>query len=612
MKTFKRIICFFGILSFIFAKPVDIEQARTVAINMFPQKTLTACEQFSDHLYLSTFKNGGFVLSSADDGFPAILAYSENAPVDQENPAFNNFCEQYDKEIESLKSEERITHPDWDRAETGILSKSSVSSAVQPLISSTWNQSPYYNDKFPYFVIPEYSHKKAVVGCVAVVMGQLMNYYEHPQKGYGKRWYYSESTDSLLSAWHDTTYYDYENMPDSLCTKSGTLTAYADQVKDVSLFLYQCAVSVEMELLSDGSSSSYGDMIYALISHFDYGTTMVQKEKADTTDEGWKNMIKQELDAGRPLPYRGQGTSGHAFLLDGYQTTTSTYFHFNWGWGGYYDGWFLLSALNPAEGYEYTDLQAGIFNIQPNSDDITRYAYTGFEGIEAGWLYSGYNHFYPENGTYDMVHTGKLAYGFDTLSQWLISPKIHIPNHDNAALSFWGKMLNPGRQCKVFLSFTDTLRSSFTTELSTIAPGNNNWTEYVYSLRPYKNTSVYLGFKFDQSQGYIVLDDLTISRPKVLIATKSILPESHKLLNIYPNPFNPRTAISCQLSSYSDIKLDIYDLNGRFVAALANGIYEKGEHLFNWDASAFSSGIYICTLTINNELQATQKMVLVK
>jgi hypothetical protein len=594
-----------------FATPVDIEQARIVAANLYPQKTLATCEQLYDHLYLSTFENGGFILSSADNGFPAILAYSENAPLDQDNPAFDDFCKQYNKEINALRSGERIVHSDWNKAKTGNLNKPIITSEVQPLISSTWDQSPYYNAKFPYFVLPTHENEKAYVGCVAVVMGQLMNYYEHPQKGYGKRWYYSESTDSLLSAWYDTTDYDYENMPDSLCTRSGSLTAYADQVKDVSLFLYQCAVSVEMELQPDGSSSSYDDMMYALISHFDFGTAMFQKEKADTTDEGWKNMIKQELDAGRPLPYRGQGTGGHAFLLDGYQTTTSTYFHFNWGWGGAYDGWFLLSALNPEEGYEYTDNQAGVFNIWPNSDDITRYAHTSFEGIEAGWIYKG-GGFYPEYGELDMVKTGVYSYGFNNIGQWLISPKIHIPDHDNAALSFWGKMLNEDRQFKLFLSFTDTLRSSFTTELDAIAPADNNWTEYAYSLRSYKNTSVYLGFKFDQSQGYIVLDDLTISRPKVVIATKNILLESHKLLNIYPNPFNPRTAISYQLSAFGNVELNIYDLKGNRVHTLINEICEMGDYELSWDASAFPSGIYICALTINNELQATQKMVLVK
>ena len=611
MKVLKRIICFLGGLSLIFAKPVDIGRAGLVATNMFPQKVLLVCEKLSDHLYLSTFKHGGFVLSSADDGFSAILAYSENAPMNQKNPAFDDFCKQYDNEIKTLKSNARVSHPDWDRAETGMLNKSAITSAVQPLISSTWNQSPYYNDKFPYFILPGHSTEKPYVGCVAVVMGQLMNYYEHPQKGYGKRWYYSESTDSLLSAWHDTTYYDYENMPDSLCTRYGVLTAYADQVRDVSLFLYQCAVSVEMELLPDGSSSTYEDMMYALVSHYDFGTEMVQHDKEDYTDTEWRTMIKQELDAGRPLPYRGQTTGGHAFLLDGYQTTTSTYFHFNWGWGGSHDGWFLLSALNPEEGYDYTDLQAGVFNIQPNADDITRYAYTGFEGLQAGWLYEG-GGFYSDNGTNDMVRSGELAYGFDGLDQWLISPKIHIPNNDNVVLSLWAHMLNTNRECKILLSQTDTMKSSFTTELATIAPNNSNWTEYAYSLRPYKNSAVYLGFKFNHDPGYITLDDLTLSTPKVVISTKDVLPQTHELLTTYPNPFNPRTTISYHLSAISHVELSIYDLSGKKIKTILSASYEAGDHKVFWNASEYSSGIYICTLKINGSLQATQKMVLVK
>ena len=612
METIKRIICFFGILSFIFAKPVNIEQAQIIAKNMFPKKILVACEPIAEHLFLSTFKNGGFVLSSADDGFPAVLAYSEDAPVNRRNPAFDDFCKQYDNEIKSLRSDNRIRHPDWERAESGVLGKSSITSAVQPLISSIWNQSPYYNEQFPYFVIPEYSDKKAYVGCVAVVMGQLMNYYEHPQKGYGKCWYYSESTDSLLSAWHDTTFYDYENMPDSLCTRYGVLTAYADQVRDVSLFLYQCAVSVEMELLPDGSSASYEDMMYALVSHYDYGIKMVQHNKNEYSDTEWKTMVKQELDAGRPLPYRGQGNGGgHAFLLDGYQITTDTYFHFNWGWGGHFNGWFLLSALNPEEDYDFTDLQAGVFNIKPNQDDITRYAYTSFEGLETGWIYGG-QHFYPENGANDMVYSGDLAYGFEEQDQWLISPKIHVPNNSNAELSFWAHMINSGKRFDVMISNTDTLRSSFTTRLGTVTPGNSNWTAYVYSLRSFKNSDIYIGLNYKSTSGYITVDDFVLSTPKVLIETKDVVPETHELLTNYPNPFNPRTVISFQLPTFSNVELSIYSLNGEKIHTLLKGAYEAGDYSFTWDASGCSSGIYICTLKTNGVLRATQKMVLVK
>jgi hypothetical protein len=471
------------------------------------------------------------------------------------------------------------------------------------LISSKWNQSPYYNDKFPYFTLPGYTSQRPYVGCVAVVMGQLMNYYEHPQRGFGKRWYYSATTDSLLEVWHDTTRYDYNDMPDSLCTRSGSLTASQRELEEVSLFLYQCAVSVDMDLQPDGSSSAYEDMMYALTSYFDYNTEMVQKLKSDYNDTEWKQMIVAELTAGRPIPYRGSGDGGgHAFLLDGYETTTNTYYHFNWGWGGYYDGWFLLSALNPAEGYDYTQGQAAIFNIQPNPDDLTRYAYTGFEGYQAGWSYDG-NNFYTIGGDEDLV------YGFTKSDQWLISPKIHIPDHDNATFMVYALASGGGKECQILISTTDTLHTSFTTELATLTP-TTSWNPYLFSLRPYKNQDVYFGIK--SSANYIVLNDLSIWTPKVYVNIDDILPEKHQLLSVYPNPFNPSTTLAYTLRSDANVKIDIFDLRGRRIHSLINKKQLAGEHELKWHAGNMPSGIYICTLSIDHKLTDTQKLLLVK
>ncbi|MFN8133936.1 MAG: C10 family peptidase [Bacteroidales bacterium] len=57
--------------------------------------------------------------------------------------------------------------------------------------------------------------------------------------------------------------------------------------------------------------------------------------------------MKAELDAGRPVLYAGFGSGGgHCFVADGYDN--NSYFHFNWGWGGAYDGYFQVNALNPS------------------------------------------------------------------------------------------------------------------------------------------------------------------------------------------------------------------------------------------------------------------------
>lgn len=71
----------------------------------------------------------------------------------------------------------------------------------------------------------------------------------------------------------------------------------------------------------------------------------VIRDYYSTTD--WIALLKSELDAGRPMEYAGFGSGGgHAFVCDGYDAYD--YFHFNWGWGGAYDGYFSIDALDPA------------------------------------------------------------------------------------------------------------------------------------------------------------------------------------------------------------------------------------------------------------------------
>lgn len=83
-------------------------------------------------------------------------------------------------------------------------------------------------------------------------------------------------------------------------------------------------------------------------------------------------MLKSELDASRPIIYAGfgsSGNSGHCFVIDGYDS--NNYFHINWGWGGYQDGYFTLDAMDPlglgtggGEG-SYNANQQALIGVQP-------------------------------------------------------------------------------------------------------------------------------------------------------------------------------------------------------------------------------------------------------
>jgi len=78
-----------------------------------------------------------------------------------------------------------------------------------------------------------------------------------------------------------------------------------------------------------------------------------------------------------------------------------------------------------------------------------------------------------------------------------------------------------------------------------------------------------------------------------------------------PNPFNPSTSISFTLPETSEASLKIFDMAGREVATLVDGMTERGAHTVTFDAGQLSSGVYVYTLQAGG-LNTTRKMVLLK
>ena len=89
------------------------------------------------------------------------------------------------------------------------------------------------------------------------------------------------------------------------------------------------------------------------------------------------------------------------------------------------------------------------------------------------------------------------------------------------------------------------------------------------------------------------------------------LPQEFTFGSAYPNPFNPRTAVSFQLSAFSNIELNIYNVQGILVDKLYSGPIEAGHYELTWDASNMPSGVYIVRMVAENYI-ASQKVVLIK
>ncbi|MBU1881475.1 T9SS type A sorting domain-containing protein, partial [bacterium] len=94
------------------------------------------------------------------------------------------------------------------------------------------------------------------------------------------------------------------------------------------------------------------------------------------------------------------------------------------------------------------------------------------------------------------------------------------------------------------------------------------------------------------------------------------MPDEFALHGAYPNPFNPTTAISYQLSAFSHVNLSVYDVSGRKVTTLVDGYRDAGLHEVTFDASGLASGVYLYRLEVSGSgtipSTAMGKMVLMK
>jgi hypothetical protein len=345
-----------------FAKHIDENTAKKVAENFL--KTRTNSELFKNDLYLSlayrsqsensNSENGltfyyvfnvneqGFVIISADDNVIPVLAYSDQSVFETENmsPSVKKWLEEYKIQIRDVIELQIEATAEIEAEWRTYLKPSAASapkslSAVNPLLTTRWNQSPHYNALCP---------GGSVTGCVATAMAQVMKYWNYPANGSGFH-SYNHSTYGTLSANFGSTTYNWGSMPNNV-TSSNTA---------VATLMYHLGVSVNMNY-SPQSSGAYvisaqspiqNCSEYALKTYFGYRSTLSGVQRINYTQTQWINLLKNELDAGRPILYAGFGSGGgHAFVCDGYDN--NNYFHFNWGWGGFYDGYFSINALNPS------------------------------------------------------------------------------------------------------------------------------------------------------------------------------------------------------------------------------------------------------------------------
>jgi len=95
------------------------------------------------------------------------------------------------------------------------------------------------------------------------------------------------------------------------------------------------------------------------------------------------------------------------------------------------------------------------------------------------------------------------------------------------------------------------------------------------------------------------------------IADNSSLPKDYSLNQNYPNPFNSSTIISYSIPKREHVSLNVYDIKGRKLETLVNKTQPAGSYEVNFDASNYTSGVYLYQLKAG-EFVETGKMLLLK
>ena len=83
--------------------------------------------------------------------------------------------------------------------------------------------------------------------------------------------------------------------------------------------------------------------------------------------------------------------------------------------------------------------------------------------------------------------------------------------------------------------------------------------------------------------GTLVAWGLNILVPAVITAAPGDVPAVTRLVGNAPNPFNPQTTIAFDLARAQSVRLEVFDLRGRLVRRLQDGVLAAGRHEVRWD-----------------------------
>ena len=331
------------------AQPITKQQAEQKAMSFMKQMGMSVEQGISatpfspfttgqSPIYVFNATNGnGFVIVSGDERTEEILGYGTDSRFDEKklSETMKEWLKEYAIQIDDLQKGRMKSKP----------LKVSTHEAIGKLVSAQWDQGEASSsgDAFNQ-LCPTIQGIRCKTGCVATAMAQVMRHHKWPTNYCSKiPGFTSNETLGYLSSLPKLKF-DWNNMLDRYNEGQST-----KECKAVAQLMEYCGYALQMNYGTNESSAYLIDVAAALRNYFDYDVNTRYVYRSDYSAEGWDNLIYKEIKNGRPVVYNGFNPGGgHAFVCDGYDG--HGFYHINWGWGGYCNGYFKLSILNPTGG----------------------------------------------------------------------------------------------------------------------------------------------------------------------------------------------------------------------------------------------------------------------
>ena len=317
--------------------------------------TRSTCE--APTFYVVVAQSGsGFVIVSGDDAIVPILAYSTQytAPMADVLPAnFEGWLRYVDSAVRFAREHDVVA----DKSTAQKWSDGYKPVAATMLNTARWSQVTPYNNECP---IDNGAH--SLTGCTQTAMAIIMYHNRWPERAKGTTEAYTTKYGLEVAARDLNHAYDWESMIETYVEGE-----YNDvQAEAVAVLMADLGHAFKAEYTATDTGAMPN--MLSLYQNFGYSHASTITTRNTFNTDSWLSKLRRDIEAGNPIFYAGYTAewAGHAFVLDG--VDANDYFHVNWGWGGVYDGFFMIDSLTLGDEYLFDTQHWAVFGMRPLRD----------------------------------------------------------------------------------------------------------------------------------------------------------------------------------------------------------------------------------------------------